>query len=285
MLVHGNANPDDAKAISSTIIDKLNPQPLFTSCVVENRIVQLDSSVEYVHRLAEYNPDDANSCVNFVLQVGQVDIHTNAVLAFVHHLMKEPAFNELRSTEQLGYIVHTSVKTNGDDIKGLLFLIQSDAYDPIYLDTRIEAFLERFRKKIVSMSEDEFQENKDAVMEKFLEKNKNLAQESTKYWNAIYNRSYLFRKHQLIAEEVKDIFITEVLTFFDKYVAKGGKNRKKICTQVFGKNCVEKMDEGKDDENSSVNYIGSEDAVNFKRGMSLYSLPKIVNVSAMKLDS
>lgn len=286
VLVHGNTDPTGAKAISSTILDKLKPRALFQPNAAEHRVVQLEPSIEYVHRLAEFNPDDANSCLEIIFQVGQVDLHTNAILSFLHHLMKEPAFNELRSTEQLGYIVHTSLKTNGDDIKSLLILIQSDAYDPMYLDERVEAFLDRFRSKIVSMAPDKFQKNIIAVVEQFLEKNKNLGEESTKYWAAICNKSYLFKKHVLIAEEVKKVTSDEVLTFFDKYIAKDGRNRKKLSVQVFGKRCLEKMseEEKKEEEGREVVLIGDDGAVDFKRRMSLFPLAKVVDVSGMKME-
>ena len=92
-------------------------------------------------------------------------------LAFLHHLMREPAFNQLRTEEQLGYLVHTSVKTNGNNIKGLLFLIQSDSFDPIHLEERVESFLSTFRQKfIVQLTEEKFQHNIEAVVANFLEK-------------------------------------------------------------------------------------------------------------------
>jgi insulysin len=123
-----------------------------------------------VYRFQEFNETNTNSSVKVLYQIGSMDLSTNATLAFLNHLIKEPAFNELRTEEQLGYIVHTSVDTAGDDIKGLLFLIQSDAFDPIHLDSRVEAFLERFRSKIVDMSSEDFQINVDAVVKYFLEK-------------------------------------------------------------------------------------------------------------------
>jgi len=286
MLVHGNATPSEAKAISCTITDKLKPEPLFQLNAAEHRVVKLEHSIEYVHRFAGFNPDDANSCLEILFQIGPVHIGTNALLSFLLHLMKEPAFNELRSTEQLGYIVHTSVKTNGDNIKSLLVLIQSDAYDPIYLDDRVEAFLDRFRGKIVSMDENEFQKNIDAVVEQFLEKNKNLAEESSKYWAVISNRSYMFKKYEMIAEEVKNITVRKVLTFFDKYVGKDGVNRKKMSVQVFGKNFTKKL-ENTDEKDYGKNLviIDSQDAVDFKRCMNLFPLPKIIDVNQFKMNA
>jgi insulysin len=95
---------------------------------------------------------------------------SNGMLALFNHLIREPAFNQLRTEEQLGYIVHTSVKTSGDHIKGLLLLIQSDSFNPNHVEERIEIFLTNYRQKLVDMSESDFQTHVDAMVASFLEK-------------------------------------------------------------------------------------------------------------------
>jgi insulysin len=170
VLVHGNASPEEATQMCDLFLKGLNPTTPLASNLPALRVVQLQPGTDYVYRFREFNETNTNSSVKVLYQIGAMDLRTNATLAFLAHLIKEPAFNELRTEEQLGYIVHTSVDTAGDDIKGLLFLIQSDAFDPIHLDGRVEAFLERFRSKIVKMSVEEFQINIDAVVKNFMEK-------------------------------------------------------------------------------------------------------------------
>jgi insulysin len=142
---------------------------------LEKRVVDLgsndrNSSSSFLYRFAEFNEANTNSCVQIILQVGPLDLATNATFAFVNHLLREPAFNQLRTEEQLGYIVHTSVKTSGDHIKALLFLIQSDSFDPIHVESRIETFLANFRNRILALTDEEFEANVDSVVATFLEK-------------------------------------------------------------------------------------------------------------------
>jgi len=280
VLVHGNASPEEAKVVTTTMLDRLQPTPPFQSNLPQLRVVQLQNGSEYVHRLAEFNEENTNSSMEILFQVGQVDVPNNAILAFVHHLIKEPAFHDLRTSEQLGYIVHTSIKTSGDDIKSILFLIQSDSFDPIYLDERVEVFLDKFRSKITSMTPEEFQVNIDAVVELLLEKNKNLAEESSKYWNVMTNGSYLFQKFQLLGKEVKKMTVEKVLRFFDKYVARDAPKRRKLCIQVFGKNHVERM---KEPAKKGVTLITEDGFVEFRNGMGLFPLAKEVDVEGMKM--
>jgi insulysin len=173
-LVHGNVTPEYA----TTLVDMIWNQKLGrsreewnTHASLDRRVVQLQPATSYVYRFAEFNEANTNSVFQMVLQMGPtMELQDNATLAILHHLIKEPAFNQLRTNEQLGYIVHTSIKTSGDTIKGLLVLVQSDSHDPIHVEARVEAFLATMRQKILDLTQQEFQQNVEAVVASFLEK-------------------------------------------------------------------------------------------------------------------
>jgi len=270
-LVHGNVTPEQAKSLTMSLLDSLAPSVPFA--VPEQRVVQLTQGREHVYRFEEFNPENTNSCLEVIYQMGPLALVDNALLALVHHLIKEPAFNELRTEEQLGYLVHTSISTSGDDIKGLLVMIQSDAFDPLHLDKRVEAFLERFRTTLVHMTIDDFKTNVDAVVKNFLEQNKNLGEESTRYWDAITKRNYMFHKYQRIAEYVKVATKNQVLIFLDRYVCKGSPHRNKLSIQVFSKAHVDQMDQTVEEDVTLI-----KDTVEFKRGLPLFPLPATVAV-------
>jgi insulysin len=298
-LVHGNVSAQLAYDISNMVWAKTHPsQPKSTEAVItrsalEKRVVDLSASSKYsgttngsfLYRFPEFNETNRNSCVEIVLQMGKLDLATNAKLAFVSHLVREPAFNQLRTEEQLGYIVHTSVKTSGDHIKGLLFLIQSDSFDPIHVEERIEVFLAGFRQRIVDLSEEAFQTNVNTVVASFLEKNKNLGEESSRYWHVILNETYQFRRMQMIADHVKELSKLQVLQFFDKYVAANGPCRRKLCIQVVSKQheeVVAKMHEEKEDSNVEIIHI--DDLAVFKRSMPLFAMPRKVETQVVDLS-
>jgi insulysin len=148
ILVHGNVSQAEGVEIASTLLDGLKPN--VPKVLPQQAVVKLESGYEYILRLPEFNKANTNSALATLFQIGVTDIALNATLAFFHHLVKEPLFNELRTQEQLGYIVFSTIKTNGNDVKSLMFLIQSDVYSPTYLDDRVEAFIDRFRSKLVA---------------------------------------------------------------------------------------------------------------------------------------
>ena len=173
--------------------------------------------------------------------------------------------------------MHTSVKTSGTDIKGLLFLIQSDSFDPIHVESRVEEFIANFRERITSMTQEEFDTNVDSLVSSFLEKNKNLGEESTRYWHVILNQTYHFTRLQEIAEYIKVMTKDRVLAFFDKHVAASAPSRKKLCIQVFAKQHEERMNDKVPED-----VILIESPNDFKQSMALFPLPKKVEIQVQQ---
>ncbi len=180
-LVHGNVSAQHAYDITSMVWSKTHPlqtnslEATITRAPLEKRVVQLSGDSSFLYRFSEFNEANTNSCVEIIFQMGALDLEANSTLALFGHLIREPAFNQLRTEEQLGYIVHSSIKTSGDHIKGILILIQSDSFNPYHVEERIELFLANFRQRLVEMSEADFQTFVDTVVASFLEKVRNFA--------------------------------------------------------------------------------------------------------------
>ena len=262
MLIHGNVDAEKAKSLAQLWVDGLQPQPLIA--LPEDRIMQLIASKEM--RFPGMNPENTNSVVEVIYQMGHLSLQERAHLAFLQHVLKEPAFHQLRTEEQLGYIVHTAPHTSGTHIKGLIVLIQSDAYDPVHLDARVDVFIKGFRNTLEEAKD--FEQNVQAVVQTLREKPKNLLQESSIYWDAIGKRHYGFQQRHEIAEFVQTLTPLTVLDFYDKYIT--GSN--KLSIQVFGSNHLEAMKE-------EEHVVTMDTAVEFKSTMSLFPCAPIVNVA------
>jgi secreted Zn-dependent insulinase-like peptidase len=272
LLVHGNVTGADALSISKLLLERWAPQPPLQLPV--QRVVNLESPCS-LYKFRGWSEDDTNSCVVNVYQIGPVSVRDNAILSVVQHLLREPAFNQLRTEEQLGYIVHTAIKTNGDHIKSWICLVQSDSFDPLHVDLRIEAFLEGFRPTLATMSDDEFASNVDSVCQNLLEKNKNLGEESSKHWSVISNQTYRFQRLQEIAAEARDLSLDDVLRFFDRYLLAQSPFRKKLSVQVFGKNHQESLDA---DAGPAIGVAVIREPHEFRNAQALYPLSQTVSI-------
>jgi hypothetical protein len=89
----------------------------------------------------------------------------------------------------------------------------------------------------------------------------------------------MFKRLELVADEVEKIVKDEVLAFYDEFVKKGAASRKKLGVQVFAKQHMEKFEEVVADGEI---LIGS--APEFKRITPLFGLPPAVDLVAFKLQ-
>ncbi|KAA8518172.1 hypothetical protein F0562_015646 [Nyssa sinensis] len=128
--VAGNIEPNEAESMIEHIEDVFykGPQPislaLFPSQHFTNRVVKLERGLSYLYPAEGLNPNDENSAILHYIQVHQDDFMLNVRLQLFALIAKQPAFHQLRSVEQLGYI--TSLKRRNDSgIHGLQFIIQS----------------------------------------------------------------------------------------------------------------------------------------------------------------
>ena len=92
------------------------------------------------------------------------------------HYLNTPTFDQLRTKEQLGYVVISGPRLSRDII-GSYFLIQSPIKDCEYVRKRLDIFLAKTRTKVQQMTDDEFETNINAVKTILSEKEKNLSED------------------------------------------------------------------------------------------------------------
>jgi insulysin len=191
VLAHGNLHKEEALQITDLIERTMKPRRLSPSQwpILRNLILPAGSNFIYERTLKD--PANVNHCIEYSLYLGSTsDRELRAKILLIAQMTDEPAFNQLRTIEQLGYVVFSGAVFNGT-WAGYRILIQSEK-DCRYLEGRIEHFLTSFEQKLADMSEDEFEGHKRAVINKRLEKLKNLTQEGNRFWNHIFNDTYDF---------------------------------------------------------------------------------------------
>ena len=135
--------------------------------------------------------------MTYQLQVGSVaDRSLRAKLQLFAQIASEPAYDQLRTKEQLGYIVSShATQTTGST--GFMVIVQSEK-DPIFVETRIEAFLDGLKSHIEEMSEEDFEKNKQSLITKKEETPKNLGEETGRFLSNIMEQYYEFGRSKLL---------------------------------------------------------------------------------------
>lgn len=270
----GNFEPNEAESIIQHIEDVFfkgsNPvsQALFASQYMTNRIVKLETGINYFYSALGLNPSDENSALVHYIQVHQDDFKLNAALQLFAVIAKQPAFHQLRSVEQLGYIT-VLMQRNDSGVRGVQFIIQSNAKGPGQIDLRVESFLKMFETKLYEMPIDEFKSNVNALIELKLEKHKNLREESGFYWREISDGTFKFDRRECEVAALRQITKKDLIDFFDEYIKIGATCKKGLSIRVYG-NAHSSEYHTDNSKPAESNVIPIEDIFTFRRSRPLY---------------
>ncbi|XP_038693358.1 insulin-degrading enzyme-like 1, peroxisomal isoform X2 [Tripterygium wilfordii] len=274
--IAGNIESGEAESMIQHIEDVFykGPNPicrsLFPSQHLAHRVVKLEKGMSYFYPAQGSNPTDENSALVHYIQVHRDDFLLNVKLQLFALVAKQPAFHQLRSVEQLGYIT-ALVQRNHSGIRGALFVIQSTVKDPGQIDLRVEAFLKMFESKLYEMTNDEFKSNVNALIDMKLEKHKNLKEESRFYWQEITDGTLKFDRREYEVAVLRQLAQQELIDFFDENVKVGAPRKKTLSVRVYG---TQHLTEYASDKSAATdqqpNPVRIEDIFSFRRSQSLY---------------
>ncbi|KAG6487993.1 hypothetical protein ZIOFF_056751 [Zingiber officinale] len=232
----GNIEPREADSIVQHIEDVLfkstHPKckPLFPSQHLVNRIIKLEEGLRYYYPAEVLNIKDENSALIHYTQVSffipfihQDEIKLNVRLQLFALIAKQAAFHQLRTVEQLGYIT-VLTQRNDSGTRG----------DPPYLEARVDAFLEMFESKFHEMTNEEYKNYVNALIDMKLEKFKNLWEESAFYWREIVDGTLKFDRVDSEVAALKELDKDELIDYFNKFIKIDSPQRKTLCVQVYG---------------------------------------------------
>lgn len=97
--------------------------------------------------------------------------------------LDEPTFNQLRTIEQLGYVVFTRSNITRD-VHALQFCIQSPGKGCSHIRNSLDSHLNTMREKAKNLSDAEFETMVKSVLVNIEAKDKNLAEEHSRLFGS-----------------------------------------------------------------------------------------------------
>ena len=231
VLGHGNMDKAEVQRVADTALTVLNSRPVHAAELVSQRSLILPPSCNYTWTVPVGNPANINSAIEYYCQVGDpTDVALRARLSLLAQIAHEPAFDQLRTKEQLGYLVFSGARRSAGTM-GFRILVQSERSAP-YLESRIEAFLDQLQSLLTSMTDDEFAAHKKSVIHKKLQKAKNLSDESHAYWNQMFSGKFDFLVKYADVEAIARLTKGEVVELFNAKVHPSARERSKVSVHV-----------------------------------------------------
>jgi secreted Zn-dependent insulinase-like peptidase len=150
----------------------------------------------------------------------------DVLVKLLESMMDEMVFNELRTVEQLGYSVGTSVLIENSVI-GFIIYAESNSKGPNYLDNRIENFLQTtWINFINNLSEDDFFSYEEGLYTSFESEPIELYDQGLFYFNKIVQGDSVWNSDDILGEKLETVTLDNFKLFSQTYITNTATRRR-----------------------------------------------------------
>jgi len=195
VLGNGNISKSDmatrAKQLATQLVTEKPTQP-----IARPNVQQLPAGQKLLYPFEVEHSDNA---VTLYVQGDNKDVATRARFALFNQILSTPFYHELRTRQQLGYIVFSSPMTLLE-APALAFTVQSPNTTSENIIRAIEDFISVSSTTLATLDEATLSTHKRALISRIMEKDVRLSQRSNRYWHEIDRQNVEFdSREQLVA--------------------------------------------------------------------------------------
>jgi insulysin len=184
MLSYGNLGAPDAVAAARRVAAVLQPQPVAEAALLKRRLLAMPAgqTIQTAEALKVNNSAFRREVV-LGRDAPEIRAATLTLAAFIGPLV----YNELRTQQQLGYIVFGGAG-NENQTEFAYFIVQSGDYPADVLAARSDAVIARLPAQLEALPDAEWQTIVAGVRAKLLEKDKSVADRAGRLFTLAYER-------------------------------------------------------------------------------------------------
>jgi secreted Zn-dependent insulinase-like peptidase len=135
-----------------------------------------------------------------------------AATALTGQLIKSEFFEQLRTEQQLGYVV-SAFSWPQMDVPGLVMLVQSPVADANHVAGAMQAYLAAVPDQL---DNEQFLRHRDALVTDIMRPDKNLWERAEFYWQAIAKKQWQFDGREQLAEAVAEMDLSQWLGYYER---------------------------------------------------------------------
>jgi secreted Zn-dependent insulinase-like peptidase len=206
-MIYGNYGPGSVDELAGRLA-KLLPGEV-SGELPDLKILKLAAGED--SQFAVDIPHD-DSVVAWYLQGAGDSWQDRAATALTGQVIKSGFFQQLRTEQQLGYVV-SSFPWARLDVPGLVLLIQSPSASA---DTVAAAIGEFMAGVLSGLGEEQFARHRQALVTEILQPDKNLWERAEFYWQSIAKKQYEFDGREALAAAVEALSLEDWAAYFNR---------------------------------------------------------------------
>ncbi|WP_339722545.1 insulinase family protein [uncultured Paraglaciecola sp.] len=222
-MMYGDWSPEDAYRVSADIKEfRLRHK---TATKIHRGVADIRHSTAISYQVECQHTDPA---VVIYFQAPDASLKNVALTILAEQLLATPFFNQLRTEQQLGYLVGSGYIPYNQH-PGIGFYIQSPHHPAAYLIDAIHLFLQQIVENI-----DQFIHIWDAlkkgVIKQLMEKDSNLSMKSQRFWMSIGNQDTAFTYSARMTQTILDIDFSALKIYLISLVSRQGFGEAILCS-------------------------------------------------------
>ena len=217
----GNISRQDTYMLKSLFND-FNTVDIIQTC---NPLNISDKNKHIVIKEKSYNSHEKNIAVSVYYPYGYVEIGKTdwnkklCLINIINTFLADKFFDELRTKEQLGYIVSTHKYAVGDLKHYIMqsFMVQTNKQTSDYLTVRIKKFIHDRYSEIKSVSQNILEDIINSQINILLQPKHNLYEYALFMYDITFNKNKTYDYIETLIETYKSITRDDIIMFYDKY--------------------------------------------------------------------
>ena len=225
-MLHGSVTTEDAEALAGSIRSAVTVADIERFRPSVRDLVQAE-----VDELAVDHNDAA-----LVLYVQDEDESwaSRARSSLAVTILQPQYFHELRTEQQLGYIVGMTNQTIAQR-GGVTFIVQSPSAPVAQIEAATIEFMDQQIEAFANTTEAELAEHKAGLINRLLESPKNLSERSSRYWADLNNAYWTLDSREQIAAEVEKLTVADIQAMYQRIRNKLTDNSGRLSILTQGK--------------------------------------------------
>lgn len=215
VLSHGNLTASQAKNLTNSLIQEL--QPIHTAQVAPQvDILRLEQDSVLTKTLdIEHN----DSATILYLQGDDQSTQTRAATALLSEILSAPFYTQLRTEQQLGYIVFATPMPLRK-VPGIAFIVQSPASSPEAILESMRGFLSNFRSQLEKIPKEKMAQFKSSVVARINAQERQLQELSNRFWQEIDQDNTAFDTQEKLTQAINQLNSNDLVNIYDQLLSR-----------------------------------------------------------------
>ena len=209
LFIHGNISREQAESISSTVHATLaDMKPTSVKPITAKRVAQGES-------IKTTSVAHTDSALLLYLQADSDSPQARVETALINELLSTPFYTQLRTEQQLGYVVFSNFLPIGET-PGVGLTVQSPTADSQTLKQAYTAFLEGWRTELDADLGQNIEQYRASLRSRIASPSKRLSDETARLWREIDRGNLNFDTREQLLKALGNLTLEQVLKRVDQ---------------------------------------------------------------------